>query len=46
MFIAAAAIFPRLTLLICWFAASLPANTTDFWVDVGCAIFCPRCLVA
>ena len=45
-FLAGAAFFPRLTLLLFWVASAIPANQTPFLVDVLCAFFCPRLLVA
>lgn len=46
LFLFCAAFFPRLTLLVCYLFAGLPLNSTPFGVDLLCAFFCPRLLVA
>lgn len=41
-----AALFPRLTLLVCWVSGVMPANHTPFIADVLGAIVAPRLLIA
>ena len=45
-FLLGAGLFPRLTLLFCWMLGGVPTNNTPFALDVICAIFCPRGLIA
>lgn len=40
------AFFPRWTLFLVWLVGAMPANSTPFIVDVLCAWFCPRGLIA
>ena len=46
LFIGLSFLFPRLTLFFCWLAAAIPMNDTPFVLDVLCAIFAPRLLIA
>mgnify|MGYP001600007658 CR=1 FL=1 len=45
-FLVCGLLFPRLTLLWCWFMGTMPANPTDHTTDVVCAILAPRLLIA
>ncbi|MBM73765.1 MAG: hypothetical protein CMK59_00075 [Proteobacteria bacterium] len=39
-------LFPRLTLLVCYFFFDIPANTTPFWIDALGFFLFPRILIA
>lgn len=39
-------LFPRITLLWCYFVAGIPTNDTPFALDVMASVFAPRLLIA